>query len=196
MPRTVGTYEDLDVTIGIGRFGPYVKHENKFVSLAKTDDPYTIELERAIELIEAKRKAERERIIQKFEDRPDVQLLNGRWGPYLVVGDQNFKLPKGTDPTKLNLEDCLEIAADEKNLSVGKSSRFKKKAPAKTEAPVKKLPAKKAAAKKTAAKKTAAKKTATTPTAPKTAAKKSAGKSTATKAAASTKAAPRKKTKK
>jgi DNA topoisomerase-1 len=196
MPRTVGTYEDLDVTIGIGRFGPYVKHENKFVSISKTDDPYTIELERSIELIEAKRKAERERIIQKFEDRPDVQLLNGRWGPYLAIGDQNFKLPKGTDPTKLNLEDCLEIAADEKNLSVGKSSRFKKKAPAKAEAPVKKLPVKKAAAKKTAAKKTAAKKGTTAPTATKTAAKKTAGKSSITKAAASTKAAPRKKGKK
>lgn len=216
MPRIVGTYEDLDVTIGIGRFGPYVKHENKFVSLAKTDDPYTIDLERSIELIEAKRKAERERIIQKFAERPDVQLLNGRWGPYLVVGDQNFKLPKGTDPTQLNLDDCLEIAADEKNLSVGKSSRFKKKTPVKTEAPVKKMPANKTAAKKTAAKKAPAKKTPPIETASKktaakkatakkstvkpittkTAAKKTSGKSAVTKAAASTKAAPRKKTKK
>jgi DNA topoisomerase-1 len=186
MPRNLGQYEEADVTIGIGRFGPYVKHQNVFVSLAKTDDPYTIDLDRSIELIEAKRKAERERIISVFAERPDVQVLNGRWGPYLSIGDANFKIPKDKDPKKLTLADCLEISADEKNASGGKS-RFKKKGAAKkTEtAVVKKLPVKKTAAKKAPAKKSAAAKTAT----PKKAApaKKAAAKKAPAKKAAAKK---------
>ncbi len=193
MPRNLGQYEDADVTIGIGRFGPYAKHQNIFVSLAKTDDPYTIDLDRSIELIEAKRKAERERIIRVYAERPDVQVLNGRWGPYLSIGDANFKIPKDKDPNKLTLTDCLEISADEKNASGGKS-RFKKKgAASKTETTVaKKRPAKKVAAKKAPAKKTPATKTAakTTP------AKKTAAKKTPAKVAASKTVAARKKTKK
>lgn len=188
MPRNVGQYEDADVTIGIGRFGPYAKHQNVFVSLGKTDDPYTIDLDQSIELIEAKRKVERERIIRVYSERPDVQVLNGRWGPYLSIGDANFKIPKDKDPKKLTLSDCLEISADEKNASGGKS-RFKRKgATKKTEtAVVKKMPVKKTAAKKAPAKKAVSK------AAP---AKKTAAKKAPAKVAASKKAAPRKKTKK
>jgi DNA topoisomerase-1 len=153
MPRTIGTYEDENVVISIGRFGPYIKHNSMFVSLPKTDDPYTVELERSIELIEAKRKADRERIIKKFEGREDVQLLNGRWGPYLVIGDRNFKLPKTVVPADLSLEECLEIAAAAGE-DTGKRRFGAKKSAAKAA-----VPAKKAAAKKTPAKKAAAKKT-------------------------------------
>ena len=151
MPRTIGTYEEENVVISIGRFGPYAKHQNMFVSLAKTDDPYTIELDRAIELIEAKRKADRERIIKKFAEREDVQLLNGRWGPYLVIGDRNYKLPKTVVPADLSLQECLDIAAAAGEETF-KGRGGKKFAAKKAAAPVKKAPAKKTAAKKAPAK--------------------------------------------
>ncbi|MFM7016506.1 MAG: type I DNA topoisomerase [Bacteroidota bacterium] len=159
LPRTLGEYEGKSVSVSIGRFGPYIKHDSLFVSLPKTDDPYTVILDRAIELIEAKRKAERERVIKVFNDRSDVQLLNGRWGPYLVVGDLNYRIPKGTDPAKLTLKDCLEIAADEKNASAKSRFKSKKKVQAAEKAAAKKASPKKTTAKK-AAKKTAAKKAA------------------------------------
>lgn len=148
MPRNVGEYEDESVTIGIGRFGPYVKHRNVFVSLGKTDDPYTIEIDRATELIEAKRKAERERVIKTFAERPDMQLLNGRWGPYLVADGKNFKLPKGAEPAKMTLEDCLAVVGDG---STGRAIKVKKSA------------AKKAATKSIAPKKTSAAKKSAEP---------------------------------
>ncbi|MDA3823328.1 MAG: type I DNA topoisomerase, partial [Bacteroidales bacterium] len=80
LPRTLGQYEELDVTVAIGRFGPYVRHNNKFVSLTKEDDPHTVSLERAVELIEAKRLEEKNRIILEFDDKPGLQVLNGRYG--------------------------------------------------------------------------------------------------------------------
>ena len=104
------------MTVAIGRFGPYVKHNGKFYSLKKEDDPATIELERAMELIAEKRKAEAEKLIKEFPEDPDVQLLNGRYGPYLVIKKQNYKLPKGTDPAALSLEDCYKLAEDPRNM--------------------------------------------------------------------------------
>lgn len=111
LPRKVGPYEDADVTAAIGRFGPYLRHKGAFYSIKKDDgdDPMTIEIERAIEVIEAKRKADREKLIKQFDEDPDMQLLNGRWGPYLKVGKQNYRLPKDTDASKLSYEDCLKI---------------------------------------------------------------------------------------
>ncbi len=110
LPRQVGVYEGEPITVAIGRFGPYVKHDGKFASLGKEDDPYTITEDRAIELIEAKRKADAERFIKIFDENPDVQVLNGRYGPYIKVGKKNVKIPKGTDPKSLTLEECLELA--------------------------------------------------------------------------------------
>jgi DNA topoisomerase-1 len=161
LPRTVGDYEGKAVSVSIGRFGPYVKHDNLFISMPKTDDPYTIILDRAIELIEAKRKAEREKVIKVFKERPDVQLLNGRWGAYLVVGDLNYRIPKTADPKKLTLDDCLEIAADEKNASAKSKFKSRKKTQAAEKVALKAAASKKPAAKKApakAVKKTAAKK--------------------------------------
>ena len=114
LPRTVGEFEDKEVVIGVGRFGPYVRHDGKFTSIKADDgdDPMTIELDRAIELIQAKRKADAEKMIKVFEENPDVQLLNGRWGPYLKIGKKNYKLPKGTEAKDLSLEDCLKIAEE------------------------------------------------------------------------------------
>jgi len=198
MPRNIGNYEEDEVVISIGRFGPYARHKGVFVSLAKTDDPYTIELDRTIELIEAKRKVDRERIIKIFEEDKEVQLLNGRWGPYLSVGDRNYKLPKDCKPEKLSYKGCMDIVAAA-GVNGGKLKRFgaKKKAPAalknaaaKRPAARKSTPAKKTSTAKKAApaKQVAAKKVATT------AAKKAPAKKVATKkVAAPAKKAPAKK---
>lgn len=110
-PRTIGEYEDAEMTVAIGRFGPYVKHKSAFYSLAKTDDPASVDAERAVELIEEKRKKEKERVIRIFEEDSDVQVLNGRYGPYIAIGKSNYRIPKSTDPASLTLEQCREIAA-------------------------------------------------------------------------------------
>lgn len=171
LPRTVGEFEGKEMVVAVGRFGPYVRHNSIFVSLKKEDDPMTITAERAVELIEAKRQAEIDKYIKSFPENPAVQLLNGRWGPYLVIDSNNYKLPKGTEPLTLTLEDCLAIAADPKNASKG--NRFKKK-----EAPKKFVAPKKVAAKtaRPSSAKAPAKKVATKKVAPKKAVKKLAKK--------------------
>lgn len=125
-PRKLGEFEDKEVTVAIGRFGPYVKHDGKFVSIKKDDDPASVEIERAIELIQEKRKAELEKVIKIFDEDKDVQLLKGRYGPYLVIKKQNYKLPKGTEPETLSLEDCYKIADDPKNMPKKRFARKKK----------------------------------------------------------------------
>ncbi len=124
LPRKVGEFESNDLQVSIGRFGPYIKHGSSFYSLKKEDDPYTIEQERAIELILSKRKADSEKVIKIFSEDQSVQILNGRWGPYIVIGKDNFKIPKEKDPNSLTLKDCLEIA---KESPAKPKSRFKAK---------------------------------------------------------------------
>ena len=109
LPRPLGEYQDKELIVALGRFGPYVRHNNKFFSLAKTDDPMSITRDRAIELIEAKLKKDREAIIRIFDEDPSIQILNGRYGPYIKQDKKNFKIPKGKDPKELSLDDCLEI---------------------------------------------------------------------------------------
>lgn len=112
LPRKLGEYEGEEVAASVGRFGPYVRHGSTFASIKKDsgDDPMTIELDRAIELIEEKRKADRERIIKEFKEDETLQILKGRWGPFLKHGKKNFRLPKDIeDPAKLTYEDCVEI---------------------------------------------------------------------------------------
>ena len=98
LPRKLGEFEDKEVVIGVGRFGPYARHDGKFVSLAKTDDPYTIELPRAIELIEQKRIKDKrmKEPIKTFAEEPGLQVLNGRYGPYIAFDGKNYRIPKGT----------------------------------------------------------------------------------------------------
>ena len=115
-PRSLGAYEGEEVTVAIGRFGPYVKHNKLFFSIKKEYNPASLSLEEAIQIIEAKRKAEREKLIRSYEADPDVQVLNGRWGPYLVIKKQNYKIPKDRDAASLTLEDCYAIAKDPKNM--------------------------------------------------------------------------------
>ncbi|HOI49058.1 MAG TPA: type I DNA topoisomerase [Prolixibacteraceae bacterium] len=109
MPRELGDYENKKVTVGVGRFGPYIRHNNQFVSLPKTDDPYSVGLERAIELIEAKREKERNAVIKTFAEDADLRVLNGRWGPYIAYKKSNFRIPKGTQPETLTYEACLKL---------------------------------------------------------------------------------------
>jgi DNA topoisomerase-1 len=107
LPRTVGTFENEEMTVGVGKFGPYVRHAGKFYSLKKgVDDPYVITEERAAELIREKREGDKQKMISEFGD---IKVLNGRYGPYIVHDKTNYRIPKGTDPQKLTKEDCLAI---------------------------------------------------------------------------------------
>lgn len=109
LPRQVGEFEDKVMTAAIGRFGPYIRHDGKFVSIPKDMDPLEITIDQAIELIQAKRKADAEKFIKGFDENPDVQILNGRWGPYIKFGKKNVKIPKDVEPTDLTYEDCVEL---------------------------------------------------------------------------------------
>ncbi len=110
LPRSLGNYEEAEVVIGIGRFGPYARHNSKFYSLKKDiDNPLTISLDRAIELIEEKRKQEKNKLIQKFDEMPGLEILNGRYGPYISFEKKNYKIPRGMTPGELSLEDCKSI---------------------------------------------------------------------------------------
>ena len=115
LPRMLGDFEEANVTIGAGRFGPYIKHNDVYVSLPKGNDPLTITLDEAVELILAKRKAEAERIIKKFDEEPELQILNGRFGPYIAYKGSNYKLPKSVVPAELTLEKSLEIVEQQQN---------------------------------------------------------------------------------
>ena len=110
LPREVGEFEGSPLTVNIGRFGPYVLHDKKFVSIPKTDDPYTITSERAIELVVAKREADAKKTIKEFEENPDIKILNGRYGPYIKAGKKNVKIPKDKVPADLTLEECIALA--------------------------------------------------------------------------------------
>ena len=110
LPRKVGIYEGKEITAAVGRFGPYLLHSSKFYSLKPaTDNPLTIMLDRAIEIIETKREADRNKIIKTFDKEPELQILNGRWGPYISYKKENYKIPKKKEPASLTLNDCLEI---------------------------------------------------------------------------------------
>lgn len=109
LPRDLGEYENKRVVVAIGRFGPYVRHDSKFVSLGKEYDPFTVELETAIELIEEKREKDRKAVISIFDEEPDLRVLNGRWGPYISYKKKNYKIPKTTKAEELSLDDCLKI---------------------------------------------------------------------------------------
>ncbi|AZQ62048.1 type I DNA topoisomerase [Flammeovirga pectinis] len=162
LPRTIGTYEDKVVVAAIGRFGPYIRHDGKFVSLGKEYAPETVELDVAIELIEAKRKADAEKLIKTFEEEENLQLLNGRWGPYISYNKANIKIPKelkekAKELTYEEVKKIIEEAPEPKTR--GKKAAATKKEPAKKKAATKKPAAKKAPVKKKATtRKTATKK--------------------------------------
>ncbi|UXX78842.1 type I DNA topoisomerase [Reichenbachiella carrageenanivorans] len=133
LPRQVGELEDKVMTAAIGRFGPYIRHDGKFVSIPKDMDPLQITADEAVELIMAKRKSDAEKFIKGFDENPDVQVLNGRWGPYIKFEKKNVKIPKDKEPTELTYAECVDLAEKTPDKK-GRGATAKKKAPAKTTA--------------------------------------------------------------
>ena len=114
-PRILGEFEGKEIVVAVGRFGPYIRHDNKFYSLAKTDNPALVEYDRAVEIINEKRQKDLDNIILTFDQDPDMRVLNGRFGPYIAYKKTNYKIPKGTEPSTLTYEQCLSIVEDPKN---------------------------------------------------------------------------------
>jgi DNA topoisomerase-1 len=113
LPRILGQFEDADVTASVGRFGPYVRHKSAFYTLPKEDDPLTVTLERAEEIIKAKRIVDSQKILSEFtDDKTVIRVLNGRFGAYISYNKENYKIPKGTTPQDLTLQDCKKIIAE------------------------------------------------------------------------------------
>ena len=115
LPRTLGEYNGESVTIGAGKFGAYIKHGTVYITLPKSHDPLKISLEEAVELIDEKREAEAKKIIKTFEEKAGLQVLNGRFGPYIAFDDNNYKLPKNITPAELTLEECMEIISKQQD---------------------------------------------------------------------------------
>ncbi len=131
-PRELGEYEGKKVVVAVGRFGPYVRHDGQFFSIPKTEDPLLVDLDRAIEIINAKRQKDKENTIKIFEEDPEVKVLNGRFGPYISYKKKNYKIPKSTDPASLSLSDCMEIIEKAPAKKGGRKSVAKKKTSKKT----------------------------------------------------------------
>ncbi len=112
LPRNLGEFREKDVIVGVGRFGPYIRHNNKFVTIPKGVDPLELQIEEAIKLIEDKEKKDAESVIKTFEEEPGLAILNGRFGPYIKFEKSNYKIPKGTDPKDLTIEICKHIIAE------------------------------------------------------------------------------------
>ncbi|HEX7813971.1 DNA topoisomerase I [Dyella sp.] len=183
LPRQLGQAENGDeVSVGIGRFGPFVKQGSTYASLKAEDDPYTIELPRALQIVQEKLEMLANRVIKDFGN--GVQVLNGRYGPYITDGEKNARIPKDQEPKDLTEAQCIELLAA---APVKKGRGGAKKAAAKKAAPAaKKAATKKAAAPKAPAKKATAKKTTKTATG-KSATKKAPAKKTAAKKATASK---------
>ncbi|WP_035727327.1 type I DNA topoisomerase [Eisenibacter elegans] len=126
LPRMVGTFEGKEMVAAVGRFGPYIRHDDKFVSLPKDEDPLFVTEETAIALIIAKRKADAEKFIKTFDENPEVQVLNGRYGPYIKMGKVNAKIPKDKEAAELTLEECLALVEESKNKPKRSSSSARK----------------------------------------------------------------------
>ncbi|TVQ48724.1 MAG: DNA topoisomerase I [Gammaproteobacteria bacterium] len=183
LPRDLGeTPEGEPVLVNIGRFGPYVKYGSKYVSIPADDDPYTISLPRALELVAEKKQADANRIIREFDS--GISVLNGRYGPYVTDGKKNAKIPKDVEPASLGLADCEKLLAEapeRRGRGAARKGAGATPAAAKKTAAKKKATAKKATSKKASKKKAVRKKA----TGKKTVAKKATGKKAAAKKAAS-----------
>ena len=126
LPRDLGEYENKKVVVGIGRFGPYIKHDNSFVSLKKdVDDPLSVTIERAIELINEKREQTIKSVLKIFDKDIEIRILDGRWGPYISYKKGNYKIKKGTDIDKITVEDCKSIIESEAKKPKSKNRKTK-----------------------------------------------------------------------
>ena len=153
LPRVVGEFEGKEIKASLGRFGPYLLHDGKFISIPKPDDAYTVDEAKAIELIENKRITEANRIVKLFAEDEDLKVLNGRWGAYIAYGKDNYKIPKGTEASSLTYDEVMTIIGADKKSASSKTSGAKSTAAkgAKTAPKKAKTAAKKST--KTAAKK-------------------------------------------
>lgn len=128
LPRKIGEFENKEMTAAIGRFGPYIQHDSKFYSIPKTDDPLKITAERAIEIIQVKRESDKNKVIHSFGENGEIQVLNGRYGPYIAFEKNNYKIAKNTDTSKLTEAECREIIlsqADKKGSKKNSASSTK-----------------------------------------------------------------------
>lgn len=125
LPRTLGEYEGKAVTIGTGRFGPYVYNNGMYTSLPKTIDPMEITLDEAIQLIQNKKDAEAQKHLKKFDEEPELEILNGRYGPYISYKGNNYKIPKDIIPQDLSLDACREIIKLQSDPDAPKAKRGK-----------------------------------------------------------------------
>ena len=181
LPRTLGEDQGEPVTVAVGRFGPFAKRGATYASLGKEDDPYTIDFARALQLVREREAFLANRLIRKFDGSP-IEILNGRYGPYITDGEKNGKIPKDREPASLTLAECEEIIANAPARPA--RGRFARKgAAAKKAAPAKKAATKAPAANKTVTKGVARKAVAKN----KTAAKKAGAKKAATKKVAASK---------
>lgn len=129
LPRTLGEFEGSTVSIGTGRFGPYIRHDKFYVSLAGSADPLTITFEEAVRMIQEKREAESKKVLKSFPDNPDLEIMNGRYGAYIAYQGSNYKIPKSMEPAQLTEEECQSIIQKqiEKTGSAPKRRIFKQK---------------------------------------------------------------------
>ena len=129
LPRTLGEFEGFEVTIGTGRFGPYIRHDKFYVSLTGVADPLTITFEEAVHLIQSKRESESKKVLKSFPNNPEMEVMNGRYGAYIAYQGSNYKIPRNMDPTTLTEEECQDIIKRqiEKTGSAPKRRIFKTK---------------------------------------------------------------------
>ena len=116
-PRSLGEYEDAEIQVAIGRFGPYIKHKNAFYSLSKLDDPSLVTFQRAVEIIESKRKSDADNVVATFPEDKDMKVLRGRFGIYVSYKKANYKIPRTYDANNLTYQDCVDIVNDPNNAS-------------------------------------------------------------------------------
>ena len=126
LPRQIGEFEDKEMVVAIGRFGPYIRHDGSFYSLPKTEDPMTVTADKAIEIIGEKREAEKNKLICALGEKGEYQVLNGRFGPYFTFEKNNYKIPKSIDPKTLTAEKCQELVAQQ-GTTTGKKKGYSKK---------------------------------------------------------------------
>ena len=122
-PRSLGEYEDADIQVAIGRFGPYLKHKNAFYSLSKLDDPSLVTFQRAVEIIESKRKSDADNVVATFPEDADMKVLRGRFGIYITYKKVNYKIPRQYDANNLSYQDCLDIVNNPDNASKKRSKK-------------------------------------------------------------------------
>ena len=116
-PRVLGDMEGKSVTVGKGKFGPYIRYDNSYVSIPKTVDPLTVTLDEAVQMLKEKQEAEAKKVIKTFADNPDMQILNGRYGPYIAYQKKNYKIPENVEPADLNLDACFKVIELQKEKS-------------------------------------------------------------------------------